>query len=136
MKIIERRGTYRTEARFGGYLFSVANSVLVDAHRKHLRVVDSALDRTADIEELTAGPATDPERASNLQRATRALMNAIGRLPMVQRNTFLLRQESGLSYAAIAEVTDTTTETVKSRLRYAKTRLAEDLKEELRHVEL
>jgi DNA-directed RNA polymerase specialized sigma24 family protein len=41
-----------------------------------------------------------------------------------------------LSYADIAAATGTSTETVKSRLRYARKKLAYDLEEELRNVEL
>jgi len=135
-KIIERRNKYQPKNKFGGYLFSVANSVLVDAQRKHLRVVDSAIDSNAQLDDLQASKATDPVRANDLKRAKNALKKAIGKLPIAQRNTFVLYQESGLSYAEIAQATDTSTETVKSRLRYARTKLAEELEEELRHVEL
>lgn len=135
-KIIERRKKYKSSERFGGYLFSVANSVLVDAQRKTMRVVDAAIDPDASLDQLTANSSTEPARASHLSRAIGALKTAIGNLPLSQRNTFVLYQESGLSYADIAQATGTSTETVKSRLRYARKKLAEDLEEELRHVEL
>ena len=135
-KIIERRNKYQAKNKFGGYLFSVANSVLVDAQRKHLRVIDSAIDADAPLDKMQADKASDPARAIDLKRAKNALKTAIGKLPIAQRNTFVLYQESGLSYAAIAEATGTNTETVKSRLRYARKKLAEELEEELRHVEL
>jgi RNA polymerase sigma-70 factor (ECF subfamily) len=41
----------------------------------------------------------------------------------VQRQTFLLRHEAGLSLQQIAEATSTRAETAKSRLRYAMGRL-------------
>lgn len=136
MKLIERKASYEADNRFGGYLFSMANSVLVDAQRKTLRVIDANSVDAAILETVTADHASEPERASNTQRALTALKVAIGKLPLAQRNTFVLHQESGLSYADIAEATDTNTETVKSRLRYARSKLAEELQEELRHVEL
>ena len=156
MKIIERRTAYRAEHRFGGYLFSVANSVLMDSHRKNMRIIDSAIDRSVSIDEIgnaignatgdqtgndiaderTAPGTSEPERATNLARAKTAIQQAISRLPLAQRNTFVLHQESGLSYSAIAQATDTTTETVKSRLRYARSKLAADLEGELRNVDL
>jgi len=135
-KIIERRNKYEAKNKFGGYLFSVANSVLVDTQRKHLRVVDSAIDTGAQLDELQADKSTDPARATHLKRAKEALKKAISALPIAQRNTFVLHQESGLSYADIAQATGTNTETVKSRLRYARAKLAEELEEELRYVEL
>ena len=59
-KIIERRNKYQAQNKFGGYLFSVANSVLVDAQRKHLRVIDSAIDKNAEIDAVHADQAADP----------------------------------------------------------------------------
>ncbi len=131
MKLIERRDTYSPQGKFDAYLFSMAHSVMVDAQRKHLRVVDRATDASIDIDTLRSQSGTEPERADTLSRAIGALKNAITRLPISQRNTFVLHQESGLSYAAIAEATDTTAETVKSRLRYARNKLTQELRDRL-----
>lgn len=136
LKLIERRHQYRPENRFAGYLFSMANSVLVDAHRKSLRRVDAPTQAQLDGAELTASQLDEPARANRLQRLMAALQDALAALPIHQRNTFVMHQESGMSYADIAAATNTSTETVKSRLRYARKKLAADLAEELRHVEL
>jgi len=136
MKLIENKASYKANNRFGGYLFSIANSVLVDAQRKTMRVVDA---NSVGAEALTTIPAdrsSEPVRASNLQRVLGAVKAALATLPVAQRSAFVLHQESGLSYADIARATDTNTETVKSRLRYARSKLAEELREELRDVEL
>ena len=131
MKIIERRARYNARDRFGGYLFTVAHSVLIDAQRKSLRVVDAATDHALEPDELQAHANTEPARASGLQRAVQALKAALGRLPAAQRNTFVMQQEAGLSYADIARATDTNLETVKSRLRYARSTLAAELRDQL-----
>lgn len=131
MKLIERRDAYRAEGKFDAYLFSMAHSVLVDSQRKHLRVIDKGTDTNVLVETLQAGGRLEPERATSLERAIAALKSAIAGLPIAQRNTFVLRQESGLSYNAIAEATNTSTETVKSRLRYARNKLAEELRSRL-----
>ena len=135
-RLIERRTKYQRKNKFGGYLFSMANSVLIDIQRKQLRVVDSATDMDVDIAELQASSKTEPAQSAELERAKDALSAAISSLPQVQRNTFVLHQESGLSYAEIAEAMDTNIETVKSRLRYARSKLVDQLKEDLRHVDL
>lgn len=127
MKLIERRTAYNAQGKFDAYLFSMAHSVMVDAQRKHLRVVDKAIDPGIALETLHAGVRTEPERAITMHRALAALKSAIASLPITQRNTFVLREESGLSYSAIAQATNTTTETVKSRLRYARRTLTEEL---------
>jgi len=136
MKLIERRHLYRAENRFAGYLFSMAHSVLVDAQRKTMRVVDAGTDTETEPDTLMAHARNEPPRASHLQRAMQALRIAIGQLPVNQRNTFVMYQESGMSYADIAAATNTSTETVKSRLRYARNKLKAELQEELRDVEL
>jgi RNA polymerase sigma-70 factor (ECF subfamily) len=63
-----------------------------------------------------AGPATDLERAE--LRA--ALSAAIAELPDGQRETLILREVDGLSYAEIAEALGISKGTVMSRLHYAR----------------
>ena len=130
LKLIERRQQYRAENRFAGYLFSMAHSVLIDAQRKTLRVIDAATDASADVGEVTGTTAEEPPQASHLQRMLVALQLAIAALPLQQRTTFVMYQESGMSYSDIAAATATNTETVKSRLRYARKKLTEDMRQE------
>jgi RNA polymerase sigma-70 factor (ECF subfamily) len=59
-----------------------------------------------------------------LSRAqARAFVEAVEALPAVQREAFLLQAEGGLSLEEIAAVTQAGNETVKSRLRYAMSKL-------------
>ena len=48
-----------------------------------------------------------------------AIKQAIANLPMAQRETFLLKQESGFTIEEIAEITQQNKEKVKSSWRYA-----------------
>ena len=54
-------------------------------------------------------------------------MQFVAGLPAVQREAFLLQQESDLSVEEIAQATGVSRETAKSRLRYALTKLRQDL---------
>ena len=56
-------------------------------------------------------------------------MQALAKLPGEQREAFLLQVEGDLSVEEIAAVTDSSFETAKSRLRYARAKLRELLKE-------
>ena len=56
-------------------------------------------------------------------------MSLIELLPATQREAFLLHEEGGLTLEAISEVTGVGKETVKSRLRYALTRLRQGMEE-------
>ena len=58
------------------------------------------------------------------------LMSAIGQLPGPQRDALLL-QEQGFTHREIAEITRSAEETVKSRLRYARKQLRQQLGEQL-----
>ena len=55
------------------------------------------------------------------------IKQALATLPAAQREAFLLHQEGGLELAAIAELTGTGMETVKSRIRYARAKLRAEL---------
>jgi RNA polymerase sigma-70 factor (ECF subfamily) len=71
-------------------------------------------------------PGSDADRpdVQVLSRAqARAFVDAVEALPTVQRETFLLQAEAGLSLEEIAAITEVGHETVKSRLRYAMTKL-------------
>ena len=58
-----------------------------------------------------------------------ALARAFEKLPGEQREAFLLQVEGDLSVEEIAAITDSSFETTKSRLRYARMKLRELLKE-------
>ena len=64
----------------------------------------------------------DPPHPSAL-----TLQEALGRLPERDRETFVLREVQGLSYAEIAAVHEATIESVRSRLRRARTQLRQAL---------
>jgi RNA polymerase sigma-70 factor (ECF subfamily) len=59
----------------------------------------------------------------DLRDCIEQLLQLVSGLPDVQRQTFLLRHEAGMSLAQIAEAMSTGAETAKSRLRYAMERL-------------
>jgi RNA polymerase sigma-70 factor (ECF subfamily) len=59
----------------------------------------------------------------DLRECLEQLLALVAGLPEVQRQTFLLRHEAGMSLAEIARAMSTRAETAKSRLRYAMDRL-------------
>ena len=71
------------------------------------------------FEEGIDGKAGHAEGREALARFAAALEN----LPPVQREAFLLHEESGLTVAEIAAATGTNEEAAKSRLRYAMAKL-------------
>ena len=59
---------------------------------------------------------------------TEAIESALEKLPLPQREALELRESEGLSFSRIAELLQVPIPTVKSRVRYALQRLADELK--------
>lgn len=132
----------RARDRFDGehlqaWLFRIAHNRLIDFYRASGRGAellsdDQHVDEIAiDTMAVAAGVSgqANPERWTLLRDCVDRLFAILQVLPFSQRNAFLLKEESGLSLVEIAELTDTTRETVKSRLRYAMQRLRSGLED-------
>ena len=123
---------YAPEAKFTTWLFTIAHNRMIDSIRAQRRPMSlDALGYEAQsvIEHLTTNPADGPLAAADASDKAAALMRAVDRLPREQREAFLLQVEGDLSVEEIAAITNSSFETVKSRLRYARTKLRELLQE-------
>jgi RNA polymerase sigma-70 factor (ECF subfamily) len=130
MAVIRGREQFRSDSRFTTYLFSIARRRAADRWRKRGVVVVEPL---AEIEQPILDEALIErygplDRTHNAQLGS-ALSDAIAKLPLAQREAFLMRAEGDLSLDEIARATQSNTETVKSRLRYATCRLRKYLVE-------
>ena len=128
IRVFRSIGTYRPTGRFESWLFTIANNLCIDHARK--RRPESAL---SDVDEdLTAerfvadGPAPLEDLESQEER--RALLKAVERLPLEQRQVFLLREEGGLSFREIADATGCPLNTALGRMHYAMENLRKALK--------
>ena len=119
-KIIGARHRYRVKAPFRAWAFRIAHNHLVDHFRRQRPT--SSLDQGGYVMDL---PGTEPGPDTTLegQNQEERLRQAILELPPEQRDTLLLKIETGLALGEIATMTGVGRETVKSRLRYATTRL-------------
>jgi RNA polymerase sigma-70 factor (ECF subfamily) len=124
-KLIVARRRYQPSAKFSTYLYQVARNRLIDHFRSSGRNLEDP--QGDDPPEPPAAPSQQPEHATETRQQTTRLLALIDALPAVQREAFLLHQEGGLTVAEIGEVTGAGRETVKSRLRYALTRLREGM---------
>ena len=123
---------YRPSARFTTWLFTIARNRMVDAvrgSRPHVSLDVLGNEATTVVERLTADSAAGPLAAAEERDRATALRRALARLPPEQRDAFLLQLEGDFSVEEVAAITRTGSETVKSRLRYARTRLRELLSE-------
>jgi RNA polymerase sigma-70 factor (ECF subfamily) len=79
--------------------------------------------------QLTADPSSGPLAAAVAHEQSSALARALAELPAEQRDAFLMQIEGDLSVEDIAAITGVSFETSKSRLRYARTKLRDLLRE-------
>jgi len=125
---------YRPSARFTTWLLTLAHNRLVDAKRatrphERLGSVTAGADEPSLIEQLAADHRTEPPERAQSQQHAAAVLAAIAQLPAEQRQAFLLHAEGELTLQEIAQVTSTSFETAKSRLRYARSKLRQLLQE-------
>lgn len=124
---------YQPSARFSTWLFTIARNRMVDALRTSRTQVSIPV-RPEDgpvADQLIEDPQRGPQATVVAHQQAQALNRAIEALPVEQREAFLLHVEGGLTVEEIAGLTACSFETAKSRLRYARSRLRELLKEYL-----
>lgn len=123
LNLIHARERYEARAKFTTYLFRLAHNRLIDYYRRQSTGLPVSYTNEALLEEVPDAAQPAAETKLDLKRRAARLKELIAGLPEAQRETFLLREETGLSVEQIAEVTDVNPETAKSRLRYAVARL-------------
>ena len=125
MKLIDARGRYEPQAKFITWLYTIAHNRMID-HWRRRGLETVSLDEEGALEP-PAPQSTQPEKQAELNQTAGRLLAALAALPVLQREAFLLHEESGLSVAEIAAATGTGPEAAKSRLRYAIAKLREAL---------
>lgn len=114
--VVNAAANYQPDASFKTWLYRIGRNKLADHWRREQRrqqaeqLPHDANDQGEVIEE-------------NLESR---VMRAVGELPVDQRDALLLRHQ-GFSQADIAHITGAPEETVKTRLRYARNQLRQQL---------
>ena len=130
MKLVDARDSWqpRENASFKTWLYTLAHHRAVDILRNSGREV-SADEGWADDDaksawqQWPAATAEQPEQKAFWNKAGQQLQHCLEGLPALQRAAFLLHHEDGLSLEEMTQVLNAEFETVKSRLRYALSKL-------------
>lgn len=118
--LIQARDRYRPDAPFGAWLYKLARNRLTDHYRMQRPTTEVP-------EDLPAPEGERPDVAAGRRSEAARLLRALALLPAEQREVIVLREEESLTLEQIAEVQGVGRETVKSRLRYALSKLREVL---------
>jgi len=130
-KVINNRFNYQPKALFTTYLYRIAQNHVIDIYRKEKkRLADTELKEDA-VNKAVLSDDLVAKDSSYLQERAQILRKQIALLPFEQRNTLLLKLDTGLSLEEIGIVLDCGKETVKSRLRYATKKLKRMLEDSL-----
>lgn len=125
-------GQYTAEAKFTTFLYRVARNTLIDWYRKNGKAPIVELHSKSDDDdeepiEFEDKSIRNPEEAVADAQNVEVVMKAIDELPEVQKTTLLMFLEGEMSYEEIAEAMNTKRETVKTRLRYARAALKQQV---------
>jgi len=121
LRVIRHAGRYDPEQKFSGWLYRIARNLSVDALRQRGVRQEQALDE----DHQDGNP--QPERVLAQKEQGQAILRALGLLPLEQREVFVMREFSGLSFKEIAEVTRSPLNTVLGRMHLAVKKLRASL---------
>lgn len=126
MTLVRRREDWQPTAALKTYLYRIAHSRLVDHYRHHNRrshPLDVSIDADDGPEPADSCPTSRADARWEATGQAEAIRRCLDALPEAQREAFLLKEESEMGLAEIAEVTGAGVEAIKSRVRYAIARL-------------
>jgi RNA polymerase sigma-70 factor (ECF subfamily) len=135
LRVVRAKGRYEASAKFTTWLYSIARNLCVDESRRAKFRDHQSLDAPRRNREGGAQPMVahipaeqvPTDEAAEAPTIRHRVANAVQTLPDEQREVFLLRQISGLSFREIAQTVGIPENTVKSRMRYALEKLRTEL---------
>ena len=113
---------YEPRGKFESWIFTIANNLSLDFLRRK---------RPETTETLELVGRVGPHEHASHRELRDALMAEVDRLPSEQREVFLLREKSGLSFREIADRIGCPLNTALGRMHYAMEHLRKGLKEYL-----
>ncbi len=136
LKAVERLPSYDGSGSFKSWLYTLCRNHCIDRLRGQARRPEvpesqfmnddgenfSPIARASSLEAMADESAYRQELAKGIELALK-------KLPEEQRETFMLKENGGLTFEEIAELMDVSINTVKSRMRYALEGLRRTLKD-------
>ena len=128
IRVFRSIGSYQPTGRFDSWLFTIANHLVIDqVRRKRPEASMTELDGEVSAEQFGSA-VPEPRTIFEEDERKRALLKAVDRLPIDQKQVFLLREEGGLSFREIADMLGCPLNTALGRMHYAMDNLRKSLK--------
>ncbi len=122
-RVVRHRGKYDPSRPLRSWVWTIAMRLGVDHLRRKTR------DAVTDNPEARADISQDPESTAIARETLERASKALGELTPEQRQVFLFREEAGLSFARISEVTGRPLGTVLTQMHTALKKLRKALEE-------
>ena len=118
--------SYNEQSKFSSWLFSIAHNVAVDSIRK-----ESAKNKIRSFDDLQTFTSDSNPHNTYVEKETNELViAAVSKLSGKQKQVFLLRQHSGMTFKEISKETNQPLNTVLGHMHYAVSRIREKLSKE------
>jgi len=124
------RGRFDGRAKASTWIFAIARNHWRDRLRR--KRTAPGMQPIAEAPQMIE-PSPSPSAVAIRRELADAVRQAVGKLPAPQREVIALRESGGLKFAEIAELLGLPVGTVKSRVRYALLKLADELRR-FRHM--
>lgn len=124
LRVVKHIGDYKPTAKFTTWVYTIARNYCIDHSRKqkfrrHLSLDTPSYDDAEPLMSKVAGQDIGAEEITSAKGMEELLYRVLDDLKPEQREVFILRENQGLAFDQIAKITKTSTNTVKSRMRYA-----------------
>jgi RNA polymerase sigma-70 factor (ECF subfamily) len=131
LKVVKKLGSYGEREKFSAWLFTVAHNAVMDHFRSDSRRREESLDAVREdkppLADTLASGEPGPDKLLVMAGRAAVLQAAFDRLSPEQREIFLMRHYSGLSFKEIAGILGVPIGTVLARMSRAMAKVREEL---------
>lgn len=131
LRVIRKLSLYN-EKNFLGWLVRIAHNIVIDRYRRKKPVVslDKETDEGQSLMATVVAKDGDPEKNAQMGEVGTHIAEAVAQLPDDQKEVFVMRARTGLTFKEIAKVQAVSINTVLARMQYAITKLRPLLQED------